>query len=120
VPEVTAAVAGLAKHVRQISLVSARPVDFLRDRFPTLHSVDFYGLYGLEHSRGHGATLTEPDALPWVPAMAELAERARTELPEGALVEYKRLSVALHYRTSPYLAPEVEAWGRAEIGRAHV
>ncbi|MCW6004598.1 trehalose-phosphatase [Micromonospora sp. CPCC 205371] len=117
VPEVTAAVAGLAEHVRQISLVSARPVDFLRDRFPTMENVDFYGLYGLEHSRGHGETVTEPDALPWVPAMAELAERARVELPEGALVEYKRLSVALHYRTSPHLAHDVEAWGLAEAER---
>jgi trehalose 6-phosphate phosphatase len=122
VPEVTAAVAGLAEHVRQISLVSARPVEFLRDRFPTLdlptlENVDFYGLYGLEHSRGHGETVTEPDALPWVPAMAELAERARVELPEGALVEYKRLSVALHYRTSPHLAQDVEAWGLAEAER---
>lgn len=117
VPEVTAAVAGLAEHVRQISLVSARPVEFLRDRFPTLENVDFYGLYGLEHSRGHGETVTEPDALPWVPAMAELAERARAELPEGALVEYKRLSVALHYRTSPHLAQDVEAWGLAEAER---
>lgn len=117
VPEVTVAIAGLSAHVRQISLVSARPVEFLRDRLPMLDNVDFYGLYGLEHSRGHGETVTEPDALPWVPAMAELAERARAELPEGALVEYKRLSVALHWRTSPHLAQQVEAWGRAEAER---
>lgn len=117
VPEVMSAVAGLAEVVRQVALVSARPVEFLRDRFAKLDNVDFYGLYGLEHSHGFGEVVTEPAALPWVPAMAELAERARAELPEGALVEYKRLSVALHYRTSPALAEAVDAWGRAQAER---
>ncbi|MEJ3742033.1 trehalose-phosphatase [Actinomycetes bacterium KLBMP 9797] len=117
VPEVTAAVAGLADAVSKVALVSARPVEFLRDRFPTLHNVDFYGLYGLEHSSGVGEIVTEPGAVPFIPAMAELADRARAELPAGALVEYKRLSVALHYRTNPALAGQVEAWGRAEAER---
>lgn len=116
-PEVSAAVAGLADAVSKVALVSARPVEFLRDRFPGLDGVDFYGLYGLEHSRGFGEVVTEPAALPWVPTMAELAERARAELPEGALVEYKRLSVALHYRTRPALAPRIEAWGHAQAER---
>lgn len=117
VPEVMSAIAGLASVVQRVSVVSARPVDFLRERFGHLTDLDLYGLYGLEHSRGAGETVTEPAALPWVPAMAELAERARAELPEGALVEYKRLSVALHYRTNPRVAGEVEAWGRAEAQR---
>nr|BFE67850.1 hypothetical protein GCM10020092_011510 [Actinoplanes digitatis] len=49
--------------------------------------------------------------------MAELAERARTELPEAILVEYKRLSVALHYRTAPQLAAIVERWGHEQAER---
>jgi trehalose 6-phosphate phosphatase len=117
VPEVMSAIAGLAEVVRRVAVVSARPVDFLRGWFGHLTEVDLYGLYGLEHSRGATETVTEPAALPWVPAMAELADRARTELPEGALVEYKRLSVALHYRTNPQLAGAVEEWGRAEAER---
>jgi trehalose 6-phosphate phosphatase len=117
VPEVMAAIAGLAESVQRVVVVSARPVDFLRERFGHLEEIDLYGLYGLEHSHGSGETNTEPAALPWVPAMAELADRARAELPEGALVEYKRLSVALHYRTNPHLAEQVDAWGRAEAER---
>jgi trehalose 6-phosphate phosphatase len=117
VPEVMAAIAGLAESVQRVAVVSARPVDFLRERFGHLSDVDLYGVYGLEHSHGSGQTVTEPAALPWVPVMAELAERARVELPEGALVEYKRLSVALHWRTNPHLAEQVEAWGRAEAER---
>ncbi|HEX2773560.1 MAG TPA: trehalose-phosphatase, partial [Micromonosporaceae bacterium] len=101
----------------KVVVVSARPVEFLQERFAELGPVDLYGLYGLEHRHGGGETVTEPAALPWVEPMAELAERARRELPAGALVEYKRLSVALHYRAAPHLAETVEAWSRAEAER---
>lgn len=116
-PKVLEAIEALAPAVRRIAIVSARPVEFLRDHFGGLTGVDLYGLYGLEHSHSGGETVTEPAALPWVPTMAELADLARAELPPGALVEYKRLSVALHYRTAPQLAGAVEEWGRAQAER---
>jgi trehalose 6-phosphate phosphatase len=116
-PGVVPALADLATRVQRVAIVSARPVEFLRARFADVAGLDYYGLYGLEHSHGSGETVTEPAALPWVPVMAEVAERARAELPADAFVEYKRLSVALHYRTATHLAPTVEAWGRAEAER---
>lgn len=116
VPEVMDALGALARVVKVV-IVSARPVEFLEERFAELGSVDLYGLYGLEHRHDGGETVTEPAALPWVEPMAELAERARRELPPEALVEYKRLSVALHYRTAPHLAAEVEAWSGAQAER---
>ena len=100
-PKVLAAIEALAPVVQRVAIVSARPVEFLRDQLGGLAGVDLYGLYGLEHSHCGGETVTEPAALPWVPTMAELADRARAELPRGTLVEYKRLSVALHWRTAP-------------------
>lgn len=106
----------LATAVRRVAIVSARPVSFLRSRFASLERVDLYGLYGLEVWHD-GAVVTEPAALPWVPAMADLAERARAELPPQTLVEYKRLSVALHYRTAPQLASVVEQWGHEQAER---
>ncbi|MET8906786.1 trehalose-phosphatase [Micromonospora sp. NPDC004551] len=112
-PKVLTALEALAPHVRRIAIVSARPVEFLRDHLGGLSGIDLYGLYGLEHSHSGGETVTEPAALPWVPTMAELAEQARTELPPGALVEFKRLSVALHWRTAPQLGDLVQEWGRA-------
>jgi trehalose 6-phosphate phosphatase len=51
--------------------------------------------------------------------MSDLADRARAELPAGTRVEYKRLSVAVHYRNVPHLGPEVEQWGKeraSELG----
>ncbi|MGC4893231.1 trehalose-phosphatase [Micromonospora sp. DT31] len=116
-PNVLGALTAIAPHVNRIAIVSARPVDFLRDHLGGLAGVDLYGLYGLEHSHGGGETVTEPAALPWVPTMAQLAEQARAELPPGALVEFKRLSVALHWRTAPELGDLVQEWGRAHAER---
>ncbi|WBB77471.1 trehalose-phosphatase [Micromonospora sp. WMMD882] len=116
-PRVLAALAAIAPVVQRVAIVSARPVEFLREHFDGLAGIDLYGLYGLEHSHSGGETVTEPAALPWVPTMVELADLARAELPPGTLVEYKRLSVALHYRTAPHLAEAVESWGRAQADR---
>jgi trehalose 6-phosphate phosphatase len=109
VPSVLDVLSRLAEAVARVAIVSARPVSFLRSRFESLAHVDLYGLYGLEVLH-EGEIVTEPAALPWVPPMADLAERATAELPDAILVEYKRLSVALHYRTAPSLAEPVERW----------
>jgi trehalose 6-phosphate phosphatase len=115
-PAVPGVLEQLAAAVRRVAIVSARPVSFLRSRFESLERVDLYGLYGLEVWH-EGAVVTEPAALPWVPAMEDLAERARAELPSAILVEFKRLSVALHYRTAPQLAAQVEQWGHEQAER---
>jgi trehalose 6-phosphate phosphatase len=57
----------LAAAVRRVAIVSARPVSFLRSRFASLERVDLYGLYGLEVWH-NGEVVTEPAALPWIPA----------------------------------------------------
>ncbi|MEO3922850.1 trehalose-phosphatase [Plantactinospora sp. CA-294935] len=116
-PKALAAITALTEVVQRVAIVSARPVEFLRDRFAGAPGVDLYGLYGLEHLHASGETITEEAALPFVPTMAELADHARAELPAGTLVEYKRLSVALHYRTAPHLAEQVERWGRDQADR---
>jgi trehalose 6-phosphate phosphatase len=113
VPDVLEVLDGLAGAIARVAIVSARPVSFLRSRFERLARVDLYGLYGLEVWH-EGEVVTEPAALPWVPAMSDLAERARSELPPQILVEYKRLSVALHYRTAPQLSEAVERWAHEQ------
>ena len=115
-PAVLGVLERLAKVVQRVAIVSARPVSFLRSRFSSLGGVDLYGLYGLEVWH-EGEVVTEPAALPWVPAMADLAEQAKAELPPAVLVEYKRLSVALHYRTAPDQAAAVERWGHEQAER---
>ncbi len=122
-PETVRPVAGtvdplarLATLVGRVAVVSARPVEFLRRHLAAVEPITLHGLYGLESSRD-GDTVTVDEALPWIPVVAALAERARAELPAGALVEFKRLSVALHYRTAPALAADVEAWAAVEAER---
>jgi len=112
-PGVVDALDALSRRVAGVAIVSARPVEFLRARFGQVPDITLFGVYGLELQRPGGALETDPSALPFVDAMADLAERARAELPPGVLVEYKRLSVALHYRTAPALRDRVEGWGRA-------
>ncbi|SDT76520.1 trehalose-phosphatase [Actinoplanes derwentensis] len=116
VPSVPGVLARLAESVARVAIVSARPVSFLRSRFGTLDNVDLHGLYGLEVWHD-GEIVTNPAALEFVPAMADLSEAARTELPGEILVEYKRLSVALHYRTAPEHAAAVERWAHEQAER---
>ena len=56
-PKVLDAINALTNLVQRVAIVSARPVEFLRDRFAVLAGVDLYGLYGLEHSHSGGATV---------------------------------------------------------------
>jgi trehalose 6-phosphate phosphatase len=114
---VVSAIATLSHLVGHVAIVSARPVDFLRDRCADLpDDVDLYGLYGLEVHHA-GRTHSDPAALEWAPTMEEVAERARAALPSEDLVEFKRLSVALHYRTAPEHGDLVEEWARREAER---
>ncbi|GAB3869999.1 trehalose-phosphatase [Dactylosporangium cerinum] len=107
------------RRLGKVVIVSARPADFLRQRFAALPDVAVFGLYGLEVQRPGGLVETDPSAAPFVQVMSDLADRARAELPAGTRVEYKRLSVAVHYRNAPHLGPEVEQWGKeraSELG----
>jgi trehalose 6-phosphate phosphatase len=117
VPGALDALGALAGAVGLVALVSARPASFLRDRLAGLPEVAVFGLYGLESQIGTGPVRTHPDAVPYQQGMRELADAASAELPAGIMVEYKRLSVALHYRTAPHLRPAVEGWAAATATR---
>jgi trehalose 6-phosphate phosphatase len=114
VPGAAAALQRLAGRVRRVAIISARPVEFLRGRFADAPGVALHGLYGLEHIGPDGKAVALPEAEAWAPVMQELAARARRELPASVGVEYKRLSVALHYRTAPETRDAVAAWARSQ------
>jgi trehalose 6-phosphate phosphatase len=115
-PGVPEAIAALAERVRRVAIVSARPVEFLRSRFPGI-PLTLYGLYGLESQNASGRTATYPPALPYTDVIAELARRAKAELPGDVLVEYKRLALALHYRSAPHLRDTVHSWAEIQANR---
>ncbi len=116
-PGVVEALHRLTRRVRRVAIVSARPVEFLRSRLLGADGIDLHGLYGLEVQRAGRALETEPEALRWAPLMVDLRERASRELPAGVRVEYKRLSLALHYRRAERHREEVERWSREQEAR---
>jgi trehalose 6-phosphate phosphatase len=118
VPGVRAALAALAENAALAAVVSARPVAFLGSRFGSVPGLELHGLYGLEYSADGGRTVsTAPEAEPYAPLIARIVAAARQAFP-GALIEDKRLSCALHFRTAPDLEPAIEAWS-AEQAAEH-
>lgn len=107
----------LSDAVRRVAIVSGRPVSFLQERFTSLTRVALFGLYGLEVKRPGRDVATDPEALPWIETIRGLADRAREELPAQIRVEYKRLSIALHYRGFPEQRERAEDWAAEHAER---
>jgi trehalose 6-phosphate phosphatase len=105
----------LAHRLGLVAVTSGRPVAFLLPLLPP--SVVLSGLYGLEvvqdgvrrDLRGAGA---------WREAVADVARISADRGPHGMVVEPKGLSLTLHYRTRPDLAPAVQAWAEAQAARS--
>jgi trehalose 6-phosphate phosphatase len=110
VPGALEALTALTREAALTAVVSARPVAFLASRLGAVAGLRLHGLYGLEHSEDGGATVaTAPEAEPYLPLIARILDEARSAFP-GALIEDKRLSCALHFRTAPELEPSIEDW----------
>lgn len=110
VPGAVDALTALAAAAGRVTVVSARPVAFLGSRFGAVPRLGLHGLYGLEYSDDGGRTVaTAPEAEPYAPVVARVVAAARAAFP-NALIEDKRLSCALHFRTDPALEPAIEAW----------
>ncbi len=118
VPGVVERLARLTGTGARVALVSARPVDYLQRTFADVVGARLFGLYGFEADLSDGIVRTHPSAGAVVDLMAELAERARRELPPGdLLVEFKRAMIAVHYRHAPQLREAVLDWVRAQADR---
>ena len=98
-----------------VAVVSGRPLDFLLPHFPP--TIDLVGLYGLEGLED-GSRWEHPNGGVWRETMADIATLARCNGPAGMLVELKDLSITLHYRSQPELAPQVMAYAEAQAERA--
>jgi trehalose 6-phosphate phosphatase len=117
VPGVTERLARLAVLAGRLGVVSARPVEFLRSRFPSVPGMRLFGLYGLESAVGSEPVQAHPSAAGYADVIADVAARARRELPAEVGVEDKRLTVALHYRRAPELGAQVLDWATGQRQR---
>ncbi|MBW3536736.1 MAG: trehalose-phosphatase [Actinobacteria bacterium] len=92
-----------------VAVVSGRPLSFLRKRLACGPGVKLRGLYGMESSREGDAT-EDTEAEQWRDAVSAVAARGDAEAPPGVSVERKGLTVTIHYRGAPDMAPWVERW----------
>lgn len=98
----------LARRFGIVAVVSARPAAFLLDVLGRPTGVHIAGLYGMETASPGGVVQPSHDAGVWRPVVSEVTRMAEDQAPEGAEVESKGLSVALHWRRHP----ETEGWAR--------
>lgn len=117
VPGARDALGRLAAAAARVTVVSGRPVEFLAGRLGGVPGLRLAGLYGLETSQDGGATVrTLPEAAPYEAVVREVVRSARATFPD-LLIEDKRLSCAVHYRSAPDRAAEVDAWAAQEAQR---
>ncbi|WP_334144080.1 trehalose-phosphatase [Rhabdothermincola sp.] len=105
----------LASIYGRVGILSGRPVSFLEQFFP--HSVLLAGIYGLETLYG-GERRDHPLGGAWREVIDDVAAIARARGPAGMKVESKGLSLTLHYRTRPRLAPKVRAFAEQQALRS--
>jgi trehalose 6-phosphate phosphatase len=98
-PDARAALGALAGRIALVGVVSGRPVEFLA-RALELPELVLVGQYGLERSVD-GEIVVDPQARPYLPAVAAAATEVAEELP-GLLIERKAgVAVTVHWRTTP-------------------
>lgn len=91
----------LAERLGVVAVISGRPAAFLVDRVP-VPGVRRLGLYGLEEADADGTVRTRPEADPWRDRVERAGEQLRevAATVDGAWVEHKGLSVAVHWRSA--------------------
>ncbi|HEY1733748.1 MAG TPA: trehalose-phosphatase [Acidimicrobiales bacterium] len=110
VPEL---LADLGRRFGLVAVVSGRPVRFLLDVLGRPAAVHLAGLYGMEAAGPDGGVVVAAEAESWRPVIADVTARAVAEVPDGATVEAKGLTVTLHWRRWPAAA----GWARELAAR---
>lgn len=110
-----AALTAAAGRFAVVGVMSGRPVDFLRPLLPP--AITLSGLYGLEVVRD-GVRTDHPGAGAWREVIEDVVRVSTARGPIGMDVESKGLSLTLHYRRRPDLAPAVATWAKAQAARS--
>jgi trehalose 6-phosphate phosphatase len=101
-PEAPGVLRSLAQHFALVAVVSGRPVSFLTQRLAAAGpAVRLFGAYGLEWIED-GETRRSGAVEPWLGAVAQVVEAARSEFGAEAVgIEDKGVSVTVHWRQAP-------------------
>ena len=119
----TDVLARLARRFASVTVVSGRPVDFLWARLGTeaadpVAPVHLVGLYGMASAAPDGTVVLDEGAAAWLPVVAAVADRLRSEAPDGVQVEVKGPAVTVHFRRAPGAGGWVAARTAAEASAA--
>jgi len=98
-----------------VVVISGRPLDFLATVLPP--ELSLVGLYGLEGADS-GERWEFSGAGAWREAVADVAGSLADAGLEHMRIENKGLSLTLHYRGHPDIAPDVDALARSRAQRA--
>lgn len=101
-----------------VAVVSGRPAGFLAEHLAGAGGTRFLGLYGLERASGDSPSVaTHPDAAGWRDVVEAAAGEAEASALRGVAIERKGLTVTLHYRAAPEMAPAVDHLAESLAGR---
>ena len=103
-PAARDALTALVPRMKQVAVISGRPIQFLLDRLP-VDGLVLVGQYGLEWSND-GRTIEVDDRVaPYLDAVATAAREAQERFA-GLHIERKGvLAFTVHWRTTPHLEP---------------
>jgi len=98
----------LSRVVREVAIVSGRPIAFLREQLPYVDEIELYGVYGLEREID-GNVMVDARILEHAPVVADAAELIKELLPELRIEQKLGAVVAVHWREHPCFEQEALA-----------
>jgi trehalose 6-phosphate phosphatase len=111
---VASTLAGLSARFGLMAVVSGRPVSFLAEHLAGAGELQLVGLYGLERWGEHGEVIAAPGAEPWRRVVEAVVARLESAAPANVTIEPKALTVTIHWRRDPALAPVAIGLAEAE------
>lgn len=117
VPGAAKALSALSTVFGCVAVVSGRPAEFLAQKLRSAGDlVRVFGLYGMEEVRG-GAVTVDPRVEPWLPLVAAARDAASRTAPSGVGVEYKTISLTVHWRNAPAAAGWATGFAESQTDR---
>jgi trehalose 6-phosphate phosphatase len=113
-PGVASTLAGLSAGFGLMAVVSGRPVSFLAEHLAGAGQLQLVGLYGLERLGERGEVIAAPGAEPWRRVVEAVVARLESAAPANVTIESKALTVTVHWRRDPALAPAAIGLADAE------
>ena len=98
----------LSRVVREVAIVSGRPIAFLRKQLPYVDEIELYGVYGLEREID-GNVMVDARVLDYASHVRDAAALVEELLPELRVEQKLGAVVTVHWREHPQFEQEALA-----------